>query len=151
MMSPTGSSKPIRISRKNRCTKGFTFIEIMIAAAILATGILFIYKTFFTSLSYLDHFVNRIYANTLIQNEIVHSQQDLEIKKDLSSIEKTRTENVKIGNKGVDFTFHTVFSPLEDVGGIFLLNVDLSWKERERNIRLSRQAFVAVITPETKQ
>ena len=54
-----------------RTKKGFSFIEVMVATAILSAGIVAIFQSFFLSMNYLNHLTYRIHALSLIENQIV--------------------------------------------------------------------------------
>ncbi len=114
----------------------------MVTAAILAMGIVLIYKSFFISLNTLQHLSHRLYALVLLDNKIVDLQKHFETKKEIPFSDSLDTETLKINNKPVTFVFvkdiHSV-GTLEDIYG---LDLGVAWREAGRDIHLSRQLFI---------
>lgn len=58
-------------------SRGFTLIEVMVAAAILAGGITFVYEALFNSLAAFDYYANSLSASIWMDEKIWQAQNEL--------------------------------------------------------------------------
>ena len=122
---------------------GFSFIEIMVAMMILATGIVFIYKSFFVSLGYMNHVTNRLVALSLLDNRIADMELLLKTKGALSLAGGSETKRVVIQQRTVDFHFETELRSVESIPGLYQVDLNLSWEEGTRGIRVGRTVYIS--------
>src|SRR5262249_2192122 len=121
----------------------FTFIEVMVATAVLSLGIVLIYKSFFISLNVLEHLTNRLYALVLLDNKIVDMQKQFETKKEIPFSDSPDTKTLSIDHRAVTFNFEKEVSSIGSLEGLYALNLGISWRESQgRNIHLSRQLLI---------
>ena len=128
---------------RNNLNGGFTFIEVMTAVAILSFGIVFIYRAFFVSLNYMNHVAYRLHANNILENRITLLQEILRTEKKIPFGQKEETQRVLIDNKPVDFRYAMSFKNMGEFQKMFQLDITVFWKERGRDIKLSRTAYLA--------
>ena len=134
-----GIQKPFsRISQK----KALTFIEVMVALVILTSGLVAIFRILITSLDQLNHLTNRLYASTILDNRIGEIERNLRVYKVLP-IELQQAEVVDVGGKDVTFEQEMTISALDGFTDIFYLELTLKWKEANREVGMSRSAYLS--------
>ncbi len=126
---------------------GFSFVEVMVTAAVLSFGIVMIYKAFLASLDQLTYINHRLYAMTLLDNKVISLQKLLEARKEIPFGGTQETESGQFGQKTVDFNYILDFKNIEDINGIFQLDIKLSWKEGRRDVGISRSVYLACYRP----
>jgi len=117
-------------------------MEVMVAVAILATGIVFIYRSFFISLDYLNHVANRLYAMTLVDNNIALMQGAFALQKEIPLGRQAR-ETAVINNKEVVFQHATNLRPVAGLKNIYQIDASLSWYEGRRAVSIARAAYIS--------
>ena len=122
--------------------EGFTFIEVMVAAAILSLGIVMIFKTFFISLNALRYLTHRLYAGALLDNKIVDMQKTFDVKKEIPFQEGTERDTLDINNKSVVFGFIKEIRNMGTHENMYALHYDVSWQESGRTPHLNRDLFI---------
>ena len=121
---------------------GFTFIEVMVALAVLSFGIVMIFKTCIVSLDRLSYLTNRIYATTLLDNRIAIIERMLRVYKILP-FELNRKEIINVGSKKIEFSQKMSLGEVEDFADVFKLDISLIWDEQNKEMRLSRSAYIS--------
>lgn len=129
--------------KPHRKRGGFSFFEVMVAAAVLSSGIVLVYKSFFTVLNFSDYLTRRLYAANLINNKIVTLQKVFEASRQIPFRQNREVESLTVNNKTVRFTYTMNFFQIENLKDIYQVDVILSWNEGTRDVRLSRSAYVA--------
>lgn len=121
--------------------RGLSFFEVMVAIAILSTTIVFIYKSFFMSLSYQRYLVNRLYAMNLLNNEIANFRLNYS-QGDLENIQR-RTETIKTNVEGrpMTFNFEMIPQPIDNLDNLEELKVILSWEEDNKKYQMDRTLY----------
>lgn len=125
-----------------RKKNGFSFIEVMVTVCVLAFGLVGVYQAFFTSLNYIDHMTYRIHAMTLLDNQIEMLQKQLELKGELYVGNLKDLYLVKINNRPINYIYEIALKDLEDSPNVYQLDLSIKWKERARNIRISRSVYI---------
>lgn len=127
-------------------SKGFTFIEVMITLAILAGGLVMIYKSFFLCLDYQSHLACRAYANNLMEDRIALTEQMLRDYKVLSFNKDLQHETAEFFGRPVDYQVDVAITPKSDVVGLYEVLVTVSWHENNRDIALRRSAYISSLS-----
>ncbi len=122
--------------------KGFTFVEVMVALAILSFGIVMIFKVFFVSLDHMSHITSRLYASTLLDNRIEAVERHLRTF-NAFPFDLEEKEAIDTGTKEMEFVRNMTLSEVEDYFDIFQLDLSLKWMEGEKEINLSRSAYIS--------
>lgn len=122
--------------------KGISFLEVMFAAVILSSGIVGVYRAFFTSLSAMDHLTYRLYGNNFLYNQINLHHKDY-LKADAKTHEYVQRGHVVfIRNKKIDFIYHGKVHALNKNEGLYRLDADVSWTEGSHLKRIKRSIFL---------
>lgn len=129
----------IKIFRKKN---GFSFIEVMVTVCVLAFGLVGVYQAFFTSLNCIDHMTYRIHAMTLLDNQIEMLQKQLELKGELYIGNLKDSYPVRINNRPVDYAYEIALKDLGNSSNVYQLDLSIKWKERARNVRISRSVYI---------
>jgi len=148
MTLPIGS-KPVALKNNRWGKHGFSFVEVMVALAILSGGVVFIYKSFLISLDYIHHLACRSYALTLLDNKINYFQQIFAAKKEILFNQQDAGDEVTINNRKVYFRYEMDFKMVEKLKNIYQLDISLAWNEGNRHKQLARQVYIANYDPVT--
>ncbi len=127
---------------KFSCKKAFTFIEIMVTVLILSFGLLAVYRTFMLTLDQMTRITNRLYANTIIDNRVALIERKYRLYNTFD-LDMNYKESVDVGYKIIDFKQNIAFSQVENLPDLFKLDIDLNWKERDRDFSVSRSAYIS--------
>jgi len=122
--------------------KGFSFIEVMATACVLAFGLVAIYQAFFTSLDYLDHMTYRVHAMILIDNKIEMIQEQLESQGRINLESLDELYSARINNRDINYEYEMSVREIEDVDDVYQINLLIKWKERNRAIKVSRTVYI---------
>ncbi|HBG62529.1 MAG TPA: hypothetical protein DDX37_11970 [Candidatus Omnitrophica bacterium] len=121
---------------------GFTFVEIMVALAVLSLGIVIIFKGFIVSLDRMNYLTNRLYATTLLDNRITAIERMLRVYETLP-FELNRKEKLNVGAKEIEFRQRMNISEVEDFADVFELDLSLLWDSGGKEMILSRSAYIS--------
>ena len=143
--SPTGN-KIAPLSRPFRNSKGFTFIEIMTTLAVLSGGIVMLYKSFFLCLDYQNHLTYRVYASNLLEDKIAVTEQMVRDYKVLAFEHDAQNEEVVFNSKPVNFHVDVQVGLDSDIPSLYRLTVSVSWKEKNRDVTLTRSSYASNLT-----
>lgn len=130
-----------RNKRKITDKSGFTFIEIMVTLSIVSLGLVGIFKTYIISLDQMSHITTRLYANALLDNQIIEIERMLKIYKTLP-LELQQPPPVNVGHRKIDFSQGLKISAVDDYVDVFQIDITLNWMEGQREKTLSRTAFI---------
>lgn len=130
MTSPTGNKR------------GFTFVEVMMAAAILSLGIVLIYRSFFASLNYLEHVTYRLHANTLLDNKIAAVQKIYEDTHQPPPAAQSDSTSLTLNHKNIDFRFILKTDQALALENIYEVAASVEWREHGREIHLTREFYL---------
>ncbi len=123
--------------------KGFTFIEIMTTLAILAGGLVMLYKSFFICLDYQMHLACRAQANNIIEHRIALTEQMLRDYKTLSFNHDLQKESVEFFGRDIEYQVDVQVIPKGEGIGLYQIEVRVSWHESKRDISLVRSAYIS--------
>ncbi len=134
------------ISKKPGNRKGgFTFVELMLAVAILASGLLFVYKAFFISTDYINHACYRLQAIQLMNNRIAKLERDFRSQKNLSLEVYPLRRDIIINGRPMIFNYETQMQSSVNSSHLREIGVSISWHERMRDFKMSRFAYLSDI------
>ena len=137
MISPTGND--LRRNRK----RGFSFLEVMVAMMVLSGGLVLIYKSFFIALDYTNHLTCRLQADVLLDEKISELNRILQDQNQLTLVPPLAVDRVIIANKPIVFQYTLDFHSIENLPGLFLLDISIIWREGNRRIELSREVYLS--------
>ena len=137
MISLTGNDP-----RGNR-KRGFSFLEVMVAMMVLSGGLVLIYKSFFIALDYINHLTCRLQANVLLDEKISELNRLLQDQNQLTLVPPVAVDRVIIANKPVNFQYTLDFHSVENLQGLFLLDISIIWREGNRWIKVSREVYLS--------
>lgn len=125
-----------------RNKKGLTFFEVMVTVVILSSGIVFIYKALLSSLHYQEYLTHRLYAMNMLTNRLAELQQLSRDKKGLSPSDDAQTKEIWLDHKKIEFTTFTRIRPVGGQEDVFQVDVELSWVENDRTVRLPKSILL---------
>lgn len=126
------------------CRRGITFVEVMLTVIVLSVGLVGLYRSFFSALTYLDHLSVRLYAINLMDSRIATIERDFRSLKDFDI--GSLSEEALINNRTVTFQYAVDFKPVGTLLSVFELDVTLSWEERGRMVSISRAAYFSGVS-----
>jgi hypothetical protein len=135
-----------RIFKLKACVwgcRGLTFFELLAAITILSTGIVMIYKGLFLTLDYQTHLAHRAYAMHWLDQQMVQIQLQYQMTGELPWQLSTQEHRARIDHREVPFKVVTHFRFLESLRNIVEMDITLIWRERNRDFRLSRSAYLS--------
>jgi hypothetical protein len=116
----------------------------MITVIILSTGLVALYRSFFSAVNYLDHLSTRLYALNLMESRIATIEKDFRSLKDFD-IGPLQQEAI-INNRPVAFQYAVDLKPVGTLLSVFELDIVLSWQERGRVVRVARTAYFSGVS-----
>ena len=116
---------------------GFTLIEVMVATAVLALGIVLIFEAFFISLDSFNYCSNYLNVATWVDEKIWQAQDALS---HLGSQGFIETEGSFV-NRNKNFDWNLSYNLIDVQPDLYKINLVLSWKEGRRKVRVSRAAY----------
>ena len=140
MISLTGNNPAF--FKHNKSKNGFTFFEVMMTAAILAVGIVMIYRSLIIALDYQNHLTNRFFASNFLTDKVEWTQLVFQQKGELPLAENGKVFSAYVNKVPVAFTFNFSVRNVDNFEGILAVDMVLSWAERGRTIHLSRTAYI---------
>ncbi len=126
---------------------GFTLIEVMVAASVLALGIILIYEAFFISLNAFNYSSHYLVAAPWLEEKMWEAYDAIRISGESARIE---TGGV-VTKKGKDFKWGLSFGPIDASQGLYKIDAGLFWEEGPRAVRLSRSAYAVYVEREVLQ
>ena len=118
----------------------------MMALAILSVGIVMIYKSFFVSISTLNHVVNRLYASHLIEMKIAELEQAYRHDQNATFNRGHEVLRTTVDRRAIEFNYSINVFSVESLPGLQEVDINLSWKEGSRQITITRSAFISSFT-----
>ncbi len=120
-----------------RTRKGFTLIEVMVTAAVLALGTVLIYEAFFISLDSFNYCSRYLKIASWIDEKIWQVQDSLGHLGPLAQIE--RSGSFKNENKNFDWDLS--YDVIEQTQNLYKIDLAILWQEGKRKAKFSRSAY----------
>jgi prepilin-type N-terminal cleavage/methylation domain-containing protein len=117
--------------------KGFTLLEVMITTVVLSLGATLIYQSFFISIDSFNYY-STLFKTIPWMDEKIWQTQDNLARLGLGA--QLETEG-KLNSGGKDIIWNLAYSPIDETGSLFQINLALSWPQGYRTVRLSRSAY----------
>lgn len=127
------------ISKIGNNNTGFTLVEVMITTVILSLMALLIYQAFFISLDAFNYCYNYLTVVSFADEKVWQAQDDLSR---FGALANT-SEKGKLVNKNKNFIWNLSNNPIgfTETQRLYKINLILSWREGDRNVKISRTAF----------
>ena len=136
-----GNKRSIPFWKLPREKAGFSFLEVMTAVVILATGVVLIYRSFLASLDIQAHLQNRLAALALIEDRSARLERFYQENHKLPFDTRGQLLTSKVGFREVPFQLTVTVRPMEPLKNMAVVFLELSWPERARDYTLSRSLF----------
>ncbi len=114
----------------------------MLSVVILAAGIVFIYRSFFLCVDYLNNLSCRLYALRLIDQrigDVSHSYTQLEGEQLDAGV---GLETHIINHRKVDFRYAVELTAVDDSNALYRVDVGISWQDGPRPMTFTRSAYL---------
>lgn len=118
----------------------------MTALAVLAGGLVMLYKSFFLCLDYQAHLACRAHAHNIMEHRIALTEQMLRDYKVLSFDRDRQNETVEFYGRPVVYQVNIAIIPKPDALGLYEVEVTVAWTEGERHVSLKRSAYISGLT-----
>lgn len=126
--------------------KGFTLVEVMVAAAVLALGVVMIYEAYFISLDTFNYWYNYLNVSCWLDNKIWEAQDRIRRLGALSAGESAGD----FTRLGKTYNWAVSSDSIDADSGLYEVTLCLSWKEGKRQRRAIRTG-AAVYNVKQKQ
>jgi prepilin-type N-terminal cleavage/methylation domain-containing protein len=116
--------------------KGFTLLEVMITAAVLALGSALIYQSYFIAIDSFSYYSTLLKITPWMDEKIWQAQTEL---KHAGVLALAPTGQLEINNK--DIYWSLAYSPLDKTGELYVVDLAAFWQQGARRVKLSRSAY----------
>lgn len=117
--------------------RGFTFLELLLALAILAIGLTHIFRIFFGSIDALVHIKHRMDALLILDNARLDALRAIH--------QKNKEEQRVIDKKEGEYPSFRWTATLGHWGtsqNLYTVDTEISWQEKSRDVTMSRQVYL---------
>ncbi len=132
MMLQTGNKASIKSP-----VRGFSLLEVMIAAAVLALGATLIYQSFFTAVDSFNYYSALLKITPWMDEQIWQAQNELS--RPGSGANLPSGGRLEINNKVVDWSL--TYHALDQSMNLYQIDLALFWPQGARQVKLSRSAY----------
>ncbi len=122
--------------------KGFTLVEVMVATAILAFGLVMVFQSFLVSTDTYNYYLNCLKVQLWLDEKIWRLQDDFRQYEFFSPM-PTSGEFI-IGNKKFNWDLNYGSIVPEEV---YKIDLRVSWQQGSRTVNLLRVAYVSNFVP----
>jgi len=117
--------------------RGFTFVEVLITTVILALGSVLIYSSFFISLDAFQHYFNYLNVSSWADEKIWIAQDELA----RFGIQAKIDPEGQLINRNENFKWNLTYDSIDQINGLYRIELVISWREGRRSGRLLRSAY----------
>lgn len=117
--------------------KAFTLVEIMVASAILALGLVLIFEAFFSSLDAFNYYLNYLNAANFAEEIIWQAQDNIKRFGSLANMENSG----EIDGKNEKFSWSLISLPIDNDAKLYRINLLFSWKQGKKDQKITRHAY----------
>ncbi|MFH1339461.1 MAG: prepilin-type N-terminal cleavage/methylation domain-containing protein [Candidatus Omnitrophota bacterium] len=138
----------IKLSAKRyplNAKQGFTLVEIMVAVAILAFGLVMIYQSFFISADTYGYYLNHLRAQLWLDEKIWQLQDDFRQHQFFNPLPSSG--EFEAGSK--EFSWAMDYGPVASEK-LYKVNLLVSWQQGFRTVNVPRSAYVSNFKPESE-
>ncbi len=122
--------------------RGLTFIELMVATVILAVGIVTIYRSYISLVGYSQHIIYRIYANQFLDNKMALIERLFLMEENLPLKQVSSSDSAVVNGHSLHFSYAVSLEALQDINGLYALDVTILWQEGQRRRSMERKTFL---------
>ena len=119
--------------------RGFTLVEVMIAAVVLALGSIFVYEALFTALDTFNYYTQCLYLNPWMDEKVWQAQD--EIRRLGSSARIDTGGEVDVYGKSCKWGLNYSLIDNSDTKALYDIGLQVSWSVGNRKIRLRKSAY----------
>ena len=129
-------------NKARRSRQGFSFLEVMVASAVLSLGLVFVYKALFSFLDYSNHLTYRLYGLSLLDKKISTLERQFLDTQEIPFLDTKEITTILFNGKAVQYEFMVNLASVDNIQRLIELDVSLSWSEGARRINLSRSTYL---------
>ena len=126
-------------------SKGFTLIEAMAATAVLGLGLALIFQGLFTSLDAYGYYADYLSVLPRADQKLYEAQEMINRLGPQASLD---TAGEWVNRRDKRFKWGLSSSLLDKEGGLYKLNLRVSWNEGKRKASLQREAYALYVEKE---
>ncbi len=119
--------------------RGFTLVEVMIAASIMALGAVLIYESFFMCIDSFNNCADRLDIAPWIDEKIWQAQDEIMRAGTLDEFDKTG--GFVMDNNQYNWRLYSQILSASLFYDLYKVNLNVSWKEGKRYAKSSRTAY----------
>ncbi len=123
--------------------KGFTLLEVMVAASVLAAGMLAVFESFFGSLDAYNGYVHYLNIAPWADEKIWEAQAQAAAFGPASRVSSAGVLTLR----KKDFTWSLSCDTDEASSGLYKLQLTVFWKEKKKTLNLLRSAYAIYRLP----
>jgi len=117
-------------------SRGFTFLEVMVATAVLALGTVLIYEAFFISLDAYNYYVDYLNVSNWADDKIWQAQAKLRQAEPFNPQEYGEfKDNDRI------YSWNLNYGLLDEQTGLYAIDLYLSWKAGKKEFIVVRNTY----------
>lgn len=133
-------------ARRQRRWAGFTFFEVMVTMAILAGGLVLVYRAMLTTLDHQDYLIARLYAGQLLDDRIAVIEREYDDTAERPVLIGPEVYRAVLNNQPFTFIMTAEYATVADLEDVSELRVVLSWNERGRPFQMTRAVYVSALS-----
>ncbi len=120
--------------------KSFTFVELMVTVAILSSGLVLLYGSFFTCLNGFSYYLNRLYVQQWSAEKIWEVQDGLIRSKQIANLQQ---KGIFL-KKGKKFFWEARIKLINATQDLYLyrLNLKVFWQESAKRVSMSDVIYI---------